>query len=65
MKFRELVKKIEALGFIFERNGKEHDLYRLGDTIVVIPRHKEVNELTARSIIKKAEKAAIRQKQNK
>ena len=53
MKQRELVKKLEAAGFIFERHGGNHDVYRRGSEIEEIPRHKELNEKLARAILKK------------
>lgn len=58
VKLRDLIKTIKAIGFHFERNGKEHDLYRLGGELLAVPRHNEVKELTAKRIIKKAEMAA-------
>jgi hypothetical protein len=38
--------------WVFVRAGGEHDVYRLGKTIQVsIPRHQEINEITARKIM--------------
>jgi len=38
--------------WVFIRAGGEHDVYRLGKTIQVsIPRHQEINEITARKIM--------------
>ena len=53
MKQRDLVKKLESVGFQFERHGGNHDIYRRGLEIEQIPRHKEVNEKLARAILKK------------
>ncbi|MGN0170491.1 MAG: type II toxin-antitoxin system HicA family toxin [Lachnospiraceae bacterium] len=53
VKCRELVKKLEKAGFVFERHGGNHDIYRRGNDIEQIPRHKNINEILARSIIKK------------
>lgn len=36
------------------RNGASHDIYRLGDLVITIPRHNELNEMTARGILKDA-----------
>lgn len=38
------------------RSGK-HAIYRLGDLTIPVPRHREINELTARQILKDAEGA--------
>lgn len=53
MKQRELIKKLQSVGFEFQRHGGNHDIYRRGDDEEQIPRHKEVNERLARSYIKK------------
>lgn len=55
MKRRDLIKKIEAAGAAFVRHGGKHDWYMNPITKVSqpIPRHNEVNEYLARSIIKK------------
>lgn len=53
MKRRELVKKLEEAGFVFERHGANHDIYVRGDEEEKVPRHRELNELLARSILKK------------
>ena len=39
------------------RHGANHDLYELGGVRLVVPRHPEVNEITANGIIKEAEQA--------
>ena len=36
----------------FVREGASHSLYQLGATRVVLPRHSEINEITALSIMK-------------
>ena len=53
MKQRELVKKLESIGFVFERHGGNHDIYRRGSEIEQIPRHKEINERLAKAILRK------------
>lgn len=53
MKQRDLVKKLEAIGFKFERHGGNHDIYRRGSDIEKIPRHKEINEILAKAILRK------------
>ena len=49
MKQRDLIKKLEAAGFIFERHGGNHDIYRRGNDTEKVPRHKEVNEKLKRA----------------
>ena len=53
MKQRELVKKLKSVGFRFEKHGGNHDIYRRGSDIEVIPRHKEINEKLAAAILRK------------
>lgn len=37
MKRRDLIKKLESIGFKFERNGANHDVYRRGNEEEMIP----------------------------
>lgn len=54
MKQRDLIKKLEKAGFRLKRHGNEHDVYeRAIDELETIPRHREINENTARSILRK------------
>lgn len=53
MKQRDLVKKLEDAGFIFKEHGGNHDTYKRGDDTEQVPRHKEINEVTAKKILKK------------
>ena len=53
MKRRDLVKRLEKAGFVFERDGGNHDIYRRGNDKEQIPRHREINEKLARAIIKR------------
>ena len=53
MKQRDLIKALEASGFVFERHGGNHDIYRRGSNIEKVPRHKEINENLAKMILKK------------
>lgn len=53
MKRRDLIKKLEAAGFQFERHGHKHDVYRRGSDTEEVPRHTELNERLANGIIKK------------
>jgi len=55
MKRRTLIKKIEKMGCAFIRHGGKHDWYQNSTTKVCqpIPRHREINEILAKNIIKK------------
>jgi mRNA interferase HicA len=55
MKRRELIKKLEASGFIKIRDNGDHTIYRApGKRAIQVPRHREINENTARQILKDA-----------
>ncbi len=53
MKQRDLVKKLEDAGFIFERHGSNHDIYVRDEEKEEVPRHKEIDERLAKAIIKR------------
>lgn len=53
MKRRKLIHLLENSGFVFERHGSGHDIFRRGNEEEVIPRHREINERLARAILKK------------
>lgn len=64
MKQRELIKRLRAIGsesgteLVFLREGSNHELWTIAGERIVIPRHREINEHTARSIIEQARRAA-------
>lgn len=37
-------KKAWKAGFIFERHGSNHDIYKRGNEREEVPRHKEIND---------------------
>lgn len=53
MKQRDLIKRLEAGGFVFERHGGNHDVYVRGSEREEIPRHKEINEKLAKAILRR------------
>lgn len=55
MKRRDLIRKIEEAGAVFIRHGGKHDWYQNPKTKVAqpVPRHTEINEMLARSIVRK------------
>ena len=58
MKRRELEKKLQALGWSFLRRGGKHDVWSNADRTWTeyIPRHVEVNERLAKTILKNAKR---------
>ncbi len=55
MKRRDLIKQLEKNGYVLVRHGGNHDWYSNPETkqSQPIPRHNEINENLAKSIIKK------------
>ena len=54
MKFKDLVKKLKAAGYMLNRKG-EHFIYeKPGSRSVQVPNHREINEYTAKAILKAA-----------
>ncbi len=54
MKRRDLIKILQSNGWYKARSGNSHDIYTNGKQSEPIPRHKEINELTAKGILKRA-----------
>jgi mRNA interferase HicA len=54
VKRRDLERQLKELGWYFLRSGGSHDIWTNGFEKTQIPRHAEVNEYTAKSILKKA-----------
>ena len=54
MKRSDLIKLLEKNGWFLKRNGGEHDIYSDGNRSEAIPRHREINELLAKKILKRA-----------
>ena len=53
MKQRDLIKKLENAGFVFEQHGSNHDVYTRGTEKEEVPRHEEIDERLAKAIIKR------------
>ena len=53
LKRRDLIKLLEKNGWILIRNGGNHDVYLKNGVMEVIPRHGEINEMLAKSIIRR------------
>ena len=54
MKRTKLLQILNKMGVVFVRHGKKHDVYKQPATKIetTVPRHDEVKEYTAKSIIK-------------
>jgi len=61
VKKRDLEKRLTQLGWWLTREGGSYEIWSNGEHNVPVPRHKEINELTARGILRKAEKNPIKQ----
>jgi predicted RNA binding protein YcfA (HicA-like mRNA interferase family) len=57
MKRRELEGRLRALGWSLVRRGRRHDVWACGEREVAVPRHVEINEYTARAILRTAKGA--------
>lgn len=53
MKRKDLLKLLEKNGWWLLRNGANHDIYTNGQKSEPIPRHSEIKENLAKSIIRK------------
>lgn len=53
MKHSDLIKLLEKNGWYLKRNGGGHDIYTNGTEVETIPRHKEIKENLAKTIIKR------------
>jgi predicted RNA binding protein YcfA (HicA-like mRNA interferase family) len=55
VKRRDLIQQIEAAGGVLIRQGGKHDWYQNPRTKMAqpVPRHREIHEFLARSILKK------------
>ncbi len=53
MKRGDLIRLLEKNGWTLARHGGNHDVYEKDGVKEVIPRHNEIKELLAKSIIKR------------
>ncbi|RHP98992.1 type II toxin-antitoxin system HicA family toxin [Roseburia sp. AM51-8] len=54
MKRADLIRTLEQNGWYLLRNGSNHDIYTNGVKKEPIPRHKEISERLAKTILKRA-----------
>lgn len=52
MKKRDIEKLLRKLGWELARHGANHDIWTNGVETVEVPRHREINEYTAKGILK-------------
>lgn len=50
---RILVKMMYDAGFKFDSHGSNDDKYKRGKDVIMLPRHRDINEKLAKGIIKK------------
>jgi predicted RNA binding protein YcfA (HicA-like mRNA interferase family) len=53
VKKRDLEKQLKALGW-WQIEGTKHDKWTNGEVVTMVPRHTEINEYTAKGILKTA-----------
>jgi len=51
---RDLEKRLHEMSWRMIRHGARHDVSARGDNETVVPRHGEINEYTARAILREA-----------
>lgn len=56
MKYRDLIKQLKDLGWWFLREGGNHEIWTNGKETEAVPRHREINENTARGILRNAKR---------
>lgn len=55
MKRRDLIKRLTDAGFKMIRDDGDHAIYKApGKPFAAVPRHNEINEITAKQILKRA-----------
>ena len=55
MKRSDLEAKLRKRGWWVDRHGRRHDVWTNGERETAVPRHNEINEYTAKAILKEAE----------
>lgn len=55
MKLRDLERELAKRGWTLAREGGRHAIWGRDGRTIAVPRHKEINEHTARQILKDAE----------
>lgn len=53
MKRRDLIALLERNGWKYVRDGGNHDVYKKGEQLEAVPRHRELSEGLAKAIIRR------------
>jgi predicted RNA binding protein YcfA (HicA-like mRNA interferase family) len=61
MKRKDLEIRLKKLGWSLIRRGAKHDIWEKGDSALAVPRHNEINEYTAKAILKEATNETLRE----
>ena len=67
VKYRELIRRLRRIAsdsgstLTFVREGSNHELWEIDGERLVIPRHREINEHTARAIVDQAREVTRRE----
>lgn len=56
MKQKELIKQLKSYGWYLKRQGSNHEIWTNGFFDEPVPRHREINEILAKKILKTAKK---------
>lgn len=54
MKKKILINQLRNFGWWLLRQGGRHEIWTNGDHVIPVPRHREINDLTANAILRKA-----------
>jgi mRNA interferase HicA len=54
MKKADLERQLRSLGWWLHRQGGSHEIWTNGEIVKAVPRHREIEERTARSILRVA-----------
>jgi mRNA interferase HicA len=54
VKRRELIRRLQAAGFVLIRSRGPHDVFGRGSLRLAVPRHTDIKEKLARKILKDA-----------
>jgi len=54
MKRRDLERQLRERGWMLARHGGKHDVWVRDERELVVPRHAEINEYTAKAILREA-----------
>ena len=54
MKKQDLERALTLLGWWMKREGSNHEIWTNGEDVEPVPRHKEINEILAKKILRVA-----------